>query len=184
MKLQLINILKAVPVLIVTFLAASCSGDFDDNLVKDNLPAIPVTYDGATTAGFNPYYAVPYQGGNATITITMKIPETSKVKIKEVTKVIAGITGINAGGLTSQDPAIVLPSYITSPIASSDGYSVTLTTSLSEFNTKVPTSGSNKANITTAPAAGAFTERAFMFLLTMEDDSQIIPMQCRIRVTP
>jgi hypothetical protein len=40
------------------------------------------------------------------------------------------------------------------------------------------------ARITAAPAAGTFTERAFMFLLTMQDDSQIIPVQCRIRVTP
>ena len=183
MKPYIINIQKAFAGFILVLFMTSCTGDFTDDLIKDRTPQIPVTYAGATTAGFNPYYLIPYQGGNAEITITLTIPETSKLKIKEITKVIAGITGINAGGLTSTDPALVLPSYISGPIVV-DGYSVTFTTTIAEFNTKVPTSGASKANVTAAPAAGTFTERAFLFLLTMEDDSKIVPMPCRIRITP
>lgn len=175
------NILKLILILVSAVIMASCTGDFEDDIVKDSIAAIPVTYDGAVTSGFNPYYLIAYQGTTTPISITLTIPETSKLKIKEVTKVIGGATSIIAGNLKSPDPnATILSSYIASPIAV-DGYTVTFSTTIAEFNSKVATA----AKIPATPAGGAaFTERAFMFLLTMEDDSQIIPVQCRIRVTP
>lgn len=149
----------------------SCTDKWE--IVKDSLPEIPVTFDGSTSNGFNPYYTVSYAGNS--FTITLSIPQTSKHQIKEVTNVVAGTTAINVSTLTAASSI----QYLAAP-AQVNGYTYTLTTSITEFNTKV--TGSTK--ITTSPAAGTFAERAFMFKLTMDDDSTIIPVQCRIRVTP
>lgn len=162
--------LKIFAVLLVACAAVSCDDEFEGEIVKDNLPEIPVTFDGATTEGFNPYYTVSYANGN--FSITLSIPEDSPLKIKEVTNVVAGTTAINVASLTNPKQ------YIPGPVAV-DGYTYTLTTSLTEFNTNA-ISGA----IAAPPAAGVLTERAFMFSLTMEDDSRIVPVQCRIRVTP
>ncbi len=150
----------------------SCSKDFTDDLVKDNKPEIPVTFEGATTYGFNPYYTIPLSG-DSVIRFNINIPGDAPLKIREVSKMIAGGTGITPGNL--KDAAVV--SYLSGPVAV-NGTSVTITTNIREFNTKV--SAANR--ITTAPAAGAFIERAFLFLLTMDDGSEIIPVQCRIRI--
>lgn len=152
-------------------LIVSCGDKWE--IVKDNRADIPVTFDGATTVGFNPYYSVSY-AGNA-FTITLSIPSSSKLKIKEVTNIVAGATSINVASITAGSSI----QYLTGP-ASVNGTTYTLTTSITEFNTKVPSS----ARILSAPAAGALVERAFMIKLTMDDDSTIIPMQCRIRITP
>jgi hypothetical protein len=162
--------LKIFTVLLLAVSIISCDEEFVGDVVKDNLPEIPVVFEGATTEGFNPYYTVSYANGNFSITVT--IPEDSPTRISEVTNVVAGTTAINVASLTNAKQ------YLTGP-AAVNGYSYTLTTSLTEFNAKA-ISGA----IAAAPAAGVLTERAFMFSLTMEDGSKIVPVQCRIRVTP
>jgi hypothetical protein len=162
--------LKIFAVLFVAFAAVSCDDEFEGEIVKDNRPEIPVVFDGATTAGFNPYYTVSYANGN--FSITLSIPEDSPLKIKEVSNVVAGSTAINVASLSNAKQ------YLSGP-AAVDGYTYTLTTSLAEFNAKAISNP-----VTSAPAAGVLTERAFMFSLKMEDDSKIVPVQCRIRVTP
>ena len=170
MKAKLYFILLAISSLLF-----SCDDKFEGQIVRDNKPEIPVTFDGATTVGFNPYYTVAYSAGTGAITISLSIPQNAKLKIKQVENVIAGATSINVASITSPSQ----PQYLTSPVAV-NGTTFTLNSSITEFNTKV-TSGNR---ITAAPAAGAFTERAFMIRLRMDDDSFIIPVQCRIRVTP
>lgn len=148
----------------------SCTDEFEGEIVKDNLAEIPVTFDGATTHGFNPYYTVSYAGGS--FSITLSIPEDSPLKIKEVNSIVAGTTAINVASLDG-----TAGKYNTDAIAV-NGTSFTLSTSITEFNTKV----TGATRITAAPAAGAFTERAFMMRLVMDDNSIIVPMQVRIRV--
>jgi hypothetical protein len=151
-----------------------CDDEFEGEIVKDNPAEIPVTFEGATTHGFNPYYTVSFANGN--ISITLQIPENSPLKIKEIRNIAAGATSINVATLTA--PATI--QYLDAPVTV-DGYSYTFNTSITEFNTKVAAA----AAITAAPAAGApIVERAFMFRLVMEDDSFLVPMQCRIRITP
>jgi hypothetical protein len=164
------NCLKIFAVLFVAFSVISCDDEFEGEVVKDNLPEIPVVFDGATTAGFNPYYTVSYANGN--FSITLSIPQDSPLKIMEVSNVVAGTTAINVASLTNPKQ------YLPGP-AAVDGYSYTLTTSVTEFNANA-ISGA----IAAAPAPGVLTERAFMFSLTMEDGSKIVPVQCRIRITP
>lgn len=166
------KLLKIFNILVLALIVASCDDEFEHDIVKDNLPEIPVTFDGATTVGFNPYYTVSYANGN--FTITLSIPQDAKHQIKEVSKIAAGATSINVATLSG-----TAGQYLAAP-ATVNGYTFTLTSSIAEYNSKVPAA----ARITTAPAAGTFVERAFMFLLTMDDDSIIVPVQCRIRVTP
>ncbi len=167
------NLFKIFVGLLFMVAMSSCEDEFEGEIVRDNRPEIPVTFEGATTAGFSPYYAVSFANDN--FSITLRIPENSPLRIKEVTSVVAGATSINVASLT--DPASI--KYLAAP-ATVNGYTYTLTSSLTEFNTKVPAA----ARVTAAPAAGAFTERAFMFLLRMEDDSIIVPVQVRLRVQP
>lgn len=162
--------LKIFAILFVAFSIVSCDDEFEGEIVKDNLPEIPVVFDGATTEGFNPYYTVSYANGN--FSITLSIPEDSPMMIKEVTNVVAGTTAINVASLSNAKQYLDAPAAV-------NGYSYTLSTSLTEFNAKA-ISGA----IAAPPAAGVLTERAFMFSLTMEDGSKIVPVQLRIRVTP
>jgi hypothetical protein len=153
----------------------SCKGPFEGDVVKDNRPEIPVTFDGANTVGFNPYYTVAYSAGTGAISIKVTIPADARLKIKQVENIVAGATSINVASITATSSI----QYITAP-AIVNGTSYTLNTTLTEFNTKVAAS----AKVTASPAVGAFTERAFMIRLRMDDDTFIIPVQCRIRVTP
>jgi hypothetical protein len=161
----------ALNILALTAILVSC-GDFEGEIVKDNLPEIPVTYEGATTVGFNPYYTVVFGTGNTPFSITLRIPDDSRLKIREVSKIVAGATSINVGSLSNN-----AGSYFTTPVAV-NGNTYTLSTSITEFNTKVASGD----RITAAPAAGAFTERAMMIRLIMDDNSTIVPVQVRIRV--
>lgn len=158
---------------LIALISLSCASEFEGEIVRDHRPAIPVTFNGATSHGFNPYYTVSYATG--TFTITVSIPENSSKKIKEVSNIVAGATSINVASLTAASSIQYLDQ-----IAQVNGTTFVLTTSIDEFNTKVPAS----ARVTTAPAAGALVERAFMFRLVMDDDSVIVPVQCRIRITP
>jgi len=159
------------------FLAAmiSCDDKFEGQIVRDSRPEIPVTFEGATTAGFNPYYTVAFNAGTGAIVIKINIPTDSKLKIKQVENIVAGATSINIASIT----AVSSIQYLTAPVVV-NGTTYTLNSSITEFNTKVTAAN----RITAAPAAGAFAERAFQIRLRMDDDSFIIPVQCRIRVTP
>jgi hypothetical protein len=161
-------LLLAVTPLVLT----SCDNEFEGEIVKDNKPAVPVTFEGATTFGFTPYYEVSFASGN--ISIVMSIPDNASVDIAEVTKVVAGATSINVASLNG-----TAGQYFASPVVV-NGKTFTLNTTIAEYNTKV----TGAARITAAPAAGTLEERAFMFRLTMSDGSLIVPVQCRIRILP
>ncbi|HZY79385.1 MAG TPA: hypothetical protein VFE50_07680 [Cyclobacteriaceae bacterium] len=150
----------------------SCDKDFEDDLVRDNRPEIPVTFTGATTYGFNPYYTVQY-ASNAQISFTLSIPADKGRKIVRLKKITAGGTALLPGSLYDATAAYAAN-------VSVDGTQVTFSTTLSEFNTKMAAAN----RVTAAPAAGTFTERAFMFLIVLDDNTEIVPVQCRLRFVP
>lgn len=150
----------------------ACDDEFEDDLVKDNRPAVPVTFPGATTYGFNPYYTVPLSGSKM-IEIQLAIPDNSPVNIQEITKVVGGGTAVNAGTLNTGT------SLIKSPIAA-NGKSATFSISFDEYNRAVTAANRIPATVT----SGALVERAFMFSLLMDDGSVVIPTQVRIRLVP
>lgn len=157
---------------LILFAFNACDDQWTDDLVVDNKPEIPVTFPGSTSFGGSPYYEQPRSQDQ--ITISVQIPENSPVKIAEISKIIAGTSSITPGNLMTATVA----SYIAAPIVV-NGYSTTFTTSITEFNSKVAAASRIGATVN-AP----YTERAFMMLVTMEDGSQIIPTQIRIRITP
>jgi len=52
-------------------LIVSCADKWE--IVKDNRPDIPVTFVGATTNGFNPYYTVLYAADSFFITLSIRV---------------------------------------------------------------------------------------------------------------
>jgi hypothetical protein len=157
----------------------ACSDEFEDDLVKDNRPEVPVTFPGATTYGFNPYYSASLKDTATTaptLTIQMSIPENSARNIQEISKVIVGTTAINAGNLTTASR----PSYA-DPIPVG-GKSVTFTTPVRNFYLRA---GKLTApELVTIKGPNAYVERALLFLVTLDDGSQVIPVQVRVRFTP
>lgn len=157
-------------------------GEYDHPINQDNMPEVPVLFTGAKTFGANPYYQVAFQGGAAAVTITISVPESSPLKIKEITKMIAGATSITPANVTSATVA----NYLAAPVAV-NGTSTTINTTLTEYNSKVAAAARvTQANVDAAAAstpATPYVERAFMFLVTLEDGSTIITQQCRLRVT-
>jgi hypothetical protein len=150
----------------------ACDREFEDDLVRDNRPAVPVTYPGAVTHGFNPYYTVSLTG-NRMIEIQLAVPANSPLDIAAITKVVGGGTGINAGSLgtgTTLSPPIQV-----------NGKTASFRISIDAYN-NIVTGVANRIPATVT--AGALVERAFMFSLLMSDGSVIIPTQARIRITP
>ncbi|RRB11924.1 hypothetical protein EHT87_24480 [Larkinella knui] len=154
---------------VLAFAGVSCKDDYVySDLVQDNRPAVPVTYTGATTYGFDPYYEVSLAaGGN--IKITLSIPASSGRTIKEITKVAAGATSINAGTLTTAG------NYNTAPIAG-NGTTAEFTTTVKDFAAKRP------AVPTTLLALPNFREIAFVFLVTLDNGSTVVATPVRVRI--
>jgi hypothetical protein len=151
---------------------AACTGDFENELVRDRRLEVPVTFTGAVTNGFNPYYTVPISGSGV-ITFTLAIPGDAGKSIKNIKKITAGGTGLLPGTLYDNTAAYAAN-------VSVDGTSVTFATTLTEFNTKMAAANRVPGTI----AAGAFVERAFLFLIVLDDNSEIVPVQCRLRFVP
>lgn len=154
----------------MTFLV-SCDKDYNE-FYSDNRPEIPVTFEGATTEGFNPYIKVPL--ATNTFKLTLTVPESSGRKIKEISKVSGGATSINAGGVRAA-------TYITTPIAGSNN-KVVFNSSVAEFRSK---SAANENLIKAFEASTTLKtqEIAFMFLVTLDNGQEIIPVQARVWLT-
>lgn len=140
-------------------------------LVRDNRPAVPVTFPGATTFGGNPFIDVSTVG-NGAIKFTLSIPAGTGRTIKEITRVVGGGTGINAASLNTAASAIN-----TAPIAGT-GTTAVFETTLAAFKTKYP------AVVTTVGTPTVPREIAFIFLVTLDDNTQIVTQQVRVRVQP
>lgn len=150
----------------------ACKDDLEYGpLVRDNRPAVPVTFPGATTFGGNPFVEVS-AAGNGAIKFTLSIPASTGRTIKEITKVAGGATGINPGTLNTASAIIN-----TAPIAGT-GTTAVFETTLAAFKTKFPSVA------TTPGTATAPREIAFIFLVTLDDNTQIVTQQVRARITP
>ena len=164
MKIIIKNILVAV-----LFLGLfSCESDYG-MFNSDNRPLIPVTFANATTFGFDPYIEVS-NSGPGDIQFVLQIPENTGRSIREITRVSAGATALNAGSINTAG------TYIVNPIPG-DGNQVVFNTTLAEFRQLRP-------NVTsTPPEDGGFTELAFFFLVTLDNGEEIVTMRARVRVT-
>lgn len=150
----------------------ACKEDYQySELVRDNRPTIPVTYTGATTYGFNPFITSSLATGG-TIQFTLSIPASSGRTIKEITKVVGGGTGINVATLNA---ATTASAFNTAPIAG-NGTMAVFTTTVAAVKAKYP-------SVSIVPAAlPNYTEIQFLFLVTLDDGTQIVPEPVRVRV--
>ncbi len=182
------NIFQKLSVAALLIVSISCKDTFEDDIVKDSIPATPIVFTGAYSVGFNPYYTVAYSGGTGAITITMTIPDSSPRTFKSIDRFIAGATSLQPSNVSGATPL----NYKAVPIAAS-GKTVTINTSVAEFNAqpttvvsaagKIPTSATGASPASPPTFNVPYHERAFMFLVRLDDDTTIIPEQVRIRVT-
>ena len=169
MKLTVIKGFLLATLVVANF---ACKDDLIySELVRDNRPAVPVTFPNAQTFGGNPWIDVSVAGGGA-IKFDLSIPASSGRTIKEITTVAGGATGINVGSLNSAAAKIN-----TVPIPGS-GTTASFTTTLAAFRTKFPT-----VNVTPSTTA-VIREIAFIFLVTLDDNTQIVTQQVRARIIP
>ena len=157
---------------LVALTGFSCKDDYVYNdLFQDRRPDVPVTFTGTTSYGGNPYIVSSLAAGGP-ITFTLSIPASSGRTIKEITRIVGGATGINPGTLSS---ATATTAYNATPIAGS-GTTAVFTTTIAAFKTKYP-------SVSIVPVAlPNFTELAFLFLVTLDDNTQIVTEQVRVRV--
>lgn len=159
-------------------------GEYEHPIVYDNIPDVPVLFPGATSFGGNPYYQISFGTGGAAgttaFTINVSVPNDAPLKIKEISKMIAGTTSITPGQVATAT------NYLPGVIAV-NGTSATIISSLTEFNAKVATASrvtqANVDNAASTTPATPYVERAFLLLVTLEDGSTIISEQVRLRVT-
>ena len=154
--------------LAATIFLVSCEQDFGV-LNSDNRPDIPLTFPNATTVGFDPYIEVPISG-DGTIRYELHIPSSSGRTIREITKVVGGASDINTAALNNRE------SYIVNPVQINDTTGEFIT-SIAEFEQKVRT---NAAGEVTPVAVGQ--ELAFLFLVTLDNDEEIVSMRVRARI--
>ena len=170
MKLTVIKGFLLATLVVANF---ACKDDLIySELVRDNRPAVPVTFPNAQTFGGNPWIDVSVAGGGA-IKFDLSIPASSGRTIKEITTVAGGATGINVGSLNSAAAKIN-----TAPIPGS-GTTVSFATTLAAFRTKFPA-----VNVTPATNPLSPREVAFIFLVTLDDNTQIVTQQVRARIIP
>jgi hypothetical protein len=148
-----------------------CSKQDIDPLM-DNRPAVPVSITNATEFRPDPTVTTSLAGGGK-ISITLSIPASSGRTIKEITRIAAATsyTKIQSGGSTGY--------YENAPIAV-NGTTYTYNTTVADYFVKFPATSTTGSN----PPATANKELALRlyFLVTLDDNSQVIAMPVRILV--
>jgi len=153
--------------LLVLLVLFSCTKQKGFGPKSDNIPANVISVQNATEWRPDPTVTTSISGGG-NIQIVLTLPTGSKRAIKEITRVATSTSYTKIQGTTGM--------YISGPVAGSST-TVTFNTTLTEYFTKNPVSGSN-------PAAKADTELAlrFYFLVTLDDNTTIISPGVRILV--
>ncbi len=155
--------LLILAVLSAATLLTACEKDYGV-FNSDNIPLVPVTFPNATTYGFEPFISVSVNG-DSPIKFELEIPASSGRTIKSVSKVAAGNNAINVATLDNG------PNYLSAPI-SGGSTKVEFNTSLSEFREKRP-----------AVPVAANGELAFIFLVVLDNDQEIVTTRVRVRLT-
>ncbi len=177
------NIYKIILTLTVIVTVFGCTKDYGPSL-QDAISATPVTVQNQKYFERLPYVETSIAGGGS-IEVVLAIPESSPRTIKEITRITlhaltaavpAGTPAFNAA--TIQNPASYY-NYITAPIAGS-GKTVSFKTSISEFlaKRKITTYPKNTNVLANVPNQ----DMQMFFLVTLDDNSTVIPVETRCRV--
>lgn len=174
--------LKNINILFLTLgvllFLGSCEQAKEDfnQLNRDNKPAIPVTFPNMTSFGFNPFLEVSRAStpSAAPFSIQISIPGNSGRTIKNVF-IRGGNTALNASSVTGT----VTYYAPVSPLQGLNSNQVTFNSNLQEF---VTLAGQGTTVNGAIPATPGFNEVAFIFRLILDDDSEIITVQVRLRI--
>jgi hypothetical protein len=177
------NIYKTATFVIIILSVFGCKKDYGPSL-QDAISATPVTVQNQKYFERLPYVETSISGGGV-VEVVLAIPETSPRTIKEVSRVtLHALTAAVPGGTpafnasTIQNPSSYY-NYITAPIAGS-GKTVTFKTSISEFLTKRRLTLYPRN--TNALAIVPNQDMQMFFLVTLDDNSTVIPVETRCRV--
>lgn len=173
----------------------SCKKDYDGlGPLEDSIAAIPVTVPNQDFFEFVPIKTTSLAaGGN--ISIQLRIPQ-DKGKIKEITRVTTGTNGrlnLQTGASTTAFNYVVATTSI-KPIAGNGTNEITFTSTVKEYTdyrTRVGAATAGPAAVVamttdTPPQVNQRnpTQLQFFFLITLEDGTQIIPSEVRVRILP
>lgn len=163
-----ISIYKTAFILMGAIIINGCSKQDIDPLM-DNRPAVPVSITNAMEFRPDPTVTTSLAAGGK-IMVELSIPASTGRTIKEITRIAASTsyTKIQSGGSTGY--------YENAPIAV-NGTTYTYNTTVADYFVKFPVSTAN-------PAAKANSELAlrFYFLVTLDDNSQLVTMPVRILI--
>ena len=193
--------IKYLSFLLLTVIMISCKKEAFNGL-SDVRPAVPVTVTNAIDFRPEPTVSTSISAGGA-IQIVLAIPASSGRTIKEITRIAASTTysllqntlSVNTvGGFLNAFPSTPgIFSYLSLPTVAGNltltggyynltpipvnGVSYTFNTSLSQYFTIFPVAKNNL----TAKANNELSFRLY-FLITLDDNSQIIPEPVRVLV--
>ncbi len=138
--------------------------------LSDVRPAVALNVSNATE--YRPGPTVVVSRASPSFSIILEIPASSGRTIKEITRVIA-TTG------SSQPLYGTTGLYNTAPIAGS-GTKATFSTSLTEYTTKTATA----VPANNPPLNNIELTRQFYFLVTLDNNEQLVSQQVRVLVVP
>lgn len=163
------NKIRTIIFLLAILSFTGCKKD-EFNFLSVSHPEVPVS----VTNLYGIYNGVPTvstsMAGGGAITITLSIPAEAGREIKEVTRVGIATTPNNYR-VVQTDQGL----YSSTPIAAS-GTTVTFTTSLTEYTAKTGLA------VTASGTATSFLARYFYFLVTLDNNEQVIPLSVRVYV--
>lgn len=159
----------ALTALLAIIAFSSCKKDGFNGLTN-NIPDVPVNV--SNVFDFRPSPTVKASKAENKITITLDIPESTGRKIKEVSKIAAAATA-NYTVIYNSTTVGISALWSNTPIPV-NGNTYTFTTTFDEYKAKTGT--------TTTPASNALLGRDFYFLLTLDNNQQVIPRNTRVWV--
>ncbi|RPD50280.1 hypothetical protein DNI29_05650 [Hymenobacter sediminis] len=194
------NILKGFTLLALTFGILSCEKEFDDNSLaptEDRIANIPVTVTNAEFFELYPIKTTSVAAGGK-FSINFQIP-ADKGKIKEISRVTTGtsigLPNVQAGSISTAYNTTGSGTTLTvSPIAGNGTNEIVFSSDLATYTAYRNRIGTNAgpsgpATTTGGPVTAPVpsttqspTEITYYFLLTLEDNTTVIPMPVRVRV--
>ncbi|GAB2555408.1 hypothetical protein [Spirosoma aerophilum] len=158
---------------LLLFLAAACTKD-DIVSIRD----AQATDNAITFTNFKYFERIPIGetsiAGGGNISITMTLPEASPRSFKEITQVGASTINASLNQNTFKTTANTLASKI-----SVSGKTATFTTTIANYLAfrKLAAMPS-----TTTGGIVTFSDMQFFFLVTLDDNTTVVPMEYRVRV--
>lgn len=194
------NLIRVFTLAVLSVSAFSCKKDYGDKLgpIEDSPAAIPVTVKNATY--FERVPIVTASVATGTVTITLQIP-ADKGKIKEITRVATGNTLANlqsspayqlnynptTQALTTVPGTGSNEITYTGTLAAYTAYRARIAT-IPGYSAGINTSG-NAATVTMVGTPPVVDERSpnhlrYWFLITLEDGTEIVTTEVRVRLLP